>query len=135
MRGAFRLIVGVAVAALMPSGAYAETPKSGGTLTYAVTAEAPTYDCHATTTYAAIHTLAPHYSLLLKVDQDKYPSLRPDLAESWTVSSDGLTYTFKLRSNVVFHDGTPLTSKDVKATFDRIRNPPAGIISIRQALF
>ena len=119
----------------MPSGAHAETPKSGGTLTYAVTAEAPTYDCHATTTYAAIHTLAPHYSLLLKVDQDNYPELRPDLAESWTVSSDGLTYTFKLRSNVVFHDGTPLTSKDVKATFDRIRNPPAGIISIRQALF
>lgn len=135
MRGAFRLIASVAVAALMPSGAYAETPKSGGTLTYAVTAEAPTYDCHATTTYAAIHTLAPHYSLLLKVDQDKYPELRPDLAESWTVSSDGLTYTFKLRPNVVFHDGTPLTSKDVKATFDRIRNPPAGIISIRQALF
>jgi peptide/nickel transport system substrate-binding protein len=119
----------------MASGALAETPKRGGTLTYAVTAEAPTYDCHATTTYAAIHTLAPHYSLLLKVDQDNYPELKPDLAESWTVSSDGLTYTFKLRSNVVFHDGTPLTSKDVKATFDRIRNPPAGIISIRQALF
>lgn len=135
MRGAYWLIAGVAVAALIPSGAHAETPKSGGTLTYAVTAEAPTYDCHATTTYAAIHTLAPHYSLLLKVDQDNYPVLKPDLAESWTVSADGLTYTFKLRANVVFHDGTPLTSKDVKATFDRIRNPPAGIISIRQALF
>jgi peptide/nickel transport system substrate-binding protein len=135
VRGAFKVLTGVAAAVLMASGALAETPKRGGTLTYAVTAEAPTYDCHATTTYAAIHTLAPHYSLLLKVDQDNYPELKPDLAESWTVSSDGLTYTFKLRSNVVFHDGTPLTSKDVKATFDRIRNPPAGIISIRQALF
>jgi peptide/nickel transport system substrate-binding protein len=135
VRGAFKVLTGVAAAALMASGAHAETPKRGGTLTYAVTAEAPTYDCHATTTYAAIHTLAPHYSLLLKVDQDNYPELKPDLAESWTVSSDGLTYTFKLRANVVFHDGTPLTSKDVKATFDRIRNPPAGIISIRQALF
>jgi peptide/nickel transport system substrate-binding protein len=135
VRGAFKVLTGVAAAALMASGAHAETPKRGGTLTYAVTAEAPTYDCHATTTYAAIHTLAPHYSLLLKVDQDNYPELKPDLAESWTVSSDGLTYTFKLRANVVFHDGTPLTSKDVKATFDRIRNPTAGIISIRQALF
>ena len=75
MRGAFRLIAGVAVAALMPSGAQAETPKSGGTLTYAVTAEAPTYDCHATTTYAAIHTLAPHYSLLLKVDNRGFESM------------------------------------------------------------
>ena len=136
MRGALRLITGVAVAALiMPSGARAETPKSGGTLTYAVTAEAPTTDCHATTTYAAIHALAPHYSLLLKVDADNYPKLKPDVAESWSVSADGLTYIFKLRSNVIFHDGTPLTSKDVKATFDRLRNPPTGILSIRQALF
>ena len=128
-------MTGAAAAVLLPSGTLAQTPKSGGTLTYAVTAEAPTYDCHATTTYAAIHTLAPHYSLLLKVDQDNYPQLKPDLAESWNVSPDGLTYTFKLRSNVVFHDGTPLTSKDVKASFDRIRNPPEGIVSIRQALF
>jgi peptide/nickel transport system substrate-binding protein len=130
-----KLISAVAAAVLLSSGTLAQTPKSGGTLTYAVTAEAPTYDCHATTTYSAIHTLAPHYSLLLKVDQDNYPQLKPDLAESWKVSPDGLTYTFKLRSNVVFHDGTPLTSKDVKASFDRIRNPPEGIISIRQALF
>ena len=118
-----------------PSLAVAEAPKKGGTLTYAVTAEAPTTDCHATTTYAAIHVLAPHYSLLLRVDADNYPKLKPDVAESWSVSSDGLTYTFKVRPNVVFHDGSPLTSKDVKATFDRLRAPPAGIVSIRQALF
>ena len=135
MRNVLKLMTGAAIAVLLPSGTLAQTPKSGGTLTYAVTAEAPTYDCHATTTYAAIHTLAPHYSLLLKVDQDNYPHPKPDLAESWKVSPDGLTYTFKLRSNVAFHDGTPLTSKDVKASFDRIRNPPEGIVSIRQALF
>ena len=123
------------IAGLAPAAAVAETPKSGGTLTYAVTAEAPTYDCHATTTYAAVHVLAPHYSLLLKVDQDNYPKLKPDIAESWTISPDGLTYTFKIRQGVLFHDGTPLTSKDVKATLDRIRKPPAGIVSIRQALF
>src|SRR5262249_52122433 len=52
-----------------------------------------------------------------------------------SVSPDGLTYTFKIRAGVVFHDGTPLASKDVKATFDRIRNPPAGIVSIRKELF
>jgi peptide/nickel transport system substrate-binding protein len=69
------------------------------------------------------------------VDQDNYPKLKPDLAESWNVSADGLTYTFKIRSGVLFHDGTPLSSKDVKATFDRLRAPPKGVISIRQALF
>src|SRR5262245_2724744 len=118
-----------------PSLTVAEAPKKGGTLTYAVTAEAPTTDCHATTTYAAIHVLAPHYSLLLRVDADNYPKLKPDVAESWSVSPDGLTYTFKVRPNVVFHDGSALTAADVKATFDRLRAPPAGIISIRQALF
>src|SRR5438105_13403074 len=125
-----KLVVGL-VAGLLPGLAGAETPKSGGTLTFAVTAEAPSTDCHAITTYAAVHVLAPHYSLLLKVDPDNYPKLKPDIAESWSVSPDGLAYTFKVRQGVVFHDGSPLTSADVKATFDRIRNPPAGIVSIR----
>jgi peptide/nickel transport system substrate-binding protein len=135
MGNASKLFAATFVAGLAPAVALGETPKSGGTLTYAVTAEAPTYDCHATTTYAAVHVLAPHYSLLLKVDPENYPKLKPDVAESWTVSPDGLTYTFKVRPGVLFHDGTPLTSRDVKATFDRIRKPPAGIVSIRQALF
>jgi peptide/nickel transport system substrate-binding protein len=135
MRSMLKLFTAALAAAFLPAVAVADTPKSGGTLTYAVTAEPPSTDCHAITTYAAVHVLAPHYSVLLKVDQDNYPKLKPDAAESWTVSQDRLTYTFKIRPGIVFHDGTPLTSKDVKATFDRIRQPPGGIVSIRQALF
>jgi peptide/nickel transport system substrate-binding protein len=123
------------LAGTIAAPAAAQTPRTGGTLTYAVTAEAPTFDCHATTTYAAIHVLAPHYSLLVKIDQHNYPKVVPDLAESWTVSPDGRTYTFKLRSGVVFHDGAPLTSADVKASLDRIRKPPAGVVSVRKAAF
>ena len=82
-----------------------------------------------------MHVLAPHYALLLKVDQDNFPKLKPDIAESWSVSPDGRVYTFKVRSGVTFHDGTPLAARDVKATFDRLRNPPDGVISIRKALF
>jgi len=48
---------------------------------------------------------------------------RGRLAESWTISKDGLTYDFILRKNVVFHDGKPLTAEDVKFTFDSIKNP------------
>ena len=47
-----------------------------------------------------------------------WKEIAPGIAESWTVSDDGLTWNFKLRNDVMFHDGTPLTSADVKATYD-----------------
>jgi peptide/nickel transport system substrate-binding protein len=47
----------------------------------------------------------------------------PDLASSWDVSDDGLTWTFHLRRNVKWHDGRPFTAEDVKFTFDSILNP------------
>jgi len=53
---------------------------------------------------------------------DDYQPL-PDLAESWTVSPDGLAYTFKLRKDVKFHDGTPFTAEDVKFTWELYSHP------------
>ncbi len=49
-------------------------------------------------------------------------STMPDLAESWEVSEDGLTFTFHLRDDVVWHDGEPFTAEDVKFTWDLILN-------------
>lgn len=49
----------------------------------------------------------------------------PDLADSFQVSGDGMTYTFKLRQNVKWHDGTAFTAKDVTYSFGRALNPPA----------
>ena len=98
-------------------------------------AEPPNYDCHGSTTFALVHPIAPHYSLLVKFDGKEYPKVIPDLAESWTVAPDGMTYTFKLRSGVKFHDGSPLTSADVKASYDRIISPPEGVVSIRKAYY
>ena len=46
-----------------------------------------------------------------------------------------MTYTFKLHPGVKFHDGATLTSADVKATYDRLRNPPQGVVSTRKATF
>ena len=46
-------------------------------------------------------------------------ALAPELAESWQVASDGMSCTFKLRKDATFHDGTPVTAKDVKWSFDR----------------
>jgi ABC-type transport system substrate-binding protein len=57
------------------------------------------------------------------VQFDEHLGLIPDLAESWEVSPDGLTYTFKLRQGLTFHNGDPLTSADIKYTFDRTTDP------------
>ncbi len=48
-----------------------------------------------------------------------YTTVEPELAESWTVADDGLSVTFKLREDATFHDGTPVTAKDVKWSYDR----------------
>src|SRR5262244_2232226 len=45
----------------------------------------------------------------------------PSLAESWRESTDGLTYEFKLRPGVKFHNGDPITTEDVKFSFERYR--------------
>jgi len=126
----------LSVAALATAGAIAaEAPKTGGVLRFAVSAEPPNYDCHANTSFAFIHPVRPHYSTLLKFDTAKYPAIKGDLAESWTVSKDGLTYTFGLRKDVKFHDGSALSSEDIKATYERLRDPPPGVRSVRQASY
>jgi peptide/nickel transport system substrate-binding protein len=128
-------VAGLAALSMGSGLAAAQTPKKGGVLNFAVVAEPPNYDCHGSTTFALVHPIAPHYSLLVKFDGKDYPKVIPDLAESWTVAPDGMTYTFKIRSGVKFHDGSPLTSEDIKATYDRIINPPEGVVSIRKAYY
>src|SRR5262249_38694580 len=122
------LLVGAAAAT-------AEVPKRWGVPNFAVVAEPPNYDCHGSTTFALIHPIAPHYSLLVKFDGKDYPKVVGDLAQSWSVAPDGMSYTFKLKSGVKFHDGSPLTSADIKASYDRIINPPQGVVSIRKSYY
>ncbi len=116
----------------LPARAGDEQPKHGGTLDFAVTVEPKDYDCDDNTSFAFLHPIAPHYSTLLKFDAANYPQITGDVAQSWTVSPDGRTYSFRLRPNVLFHDGSKLTSVDIKASYDRIIHPPAGLVSARQ---
>lgn len=53
----------------------------------------------------------------------------PGVATEWSISEDGLTWTFKIREDIVFHDGTPLDAEAVKFTFDRIINPETNAVS------
>jgi peptide/nickel transport system substrate-binding protein len=122
------------LAAATAGPAAAQTPRAGGELIFVVPAEPPSYDAHRETTFALLHPAAPHYSTLLRTDPADRTGTKivGDLAESWTVSRDGKTYTVKLRPGVKFHDGSELTSKDVKASYDKIINPPAGVASARK---
>jgi peptide/nickel transport system substrate-binding protein len=133
-----RAIAAVAVAGALiipqPSGAEL-TPRRGGTLEFASTVEPGNYDCHGNTSFAFLHPVAPHYSTLLKFNTANYPEITGDLAESWDVSPDRQSYSFKLRRNVLFHDGSRLTSADIKASYQRIIHPPPSIISSRQVDF
>ncbi len=130
-----RTVLLAAVLTFGAAGAGAQAPKAGGLLKFAVGAEPPNYDCHAQSSFAFIHPVRPHYNTLLKFDTPKYPAIKGDLAESWTVAKDGLTYTFKLRKGVKFHDGSNFTSEDIKATYERIRKPPAGVRSLREEAY
>jgi peptide/nickel transport system substrate-binding protein len=127
------LLATIMACALTPASA--ETPKRGGTLNFAVVAETSSYDCHASQTFALLHPISPFYSLLVKWDATENSQIIGDLAKTWTVAPDGLTYTFKLHDDIKFHNGTPLTSADIKASFDRIAHPPEGVVSVRKERF
>ncbi len=120
---------------LSPTPSPAQQPRSGGTLNFVVSAEPPSFDAHRETTFALLHPTRPHYNLLVKFDTQNYPKIVPDLAESWTVSPDGLTYTFHIRRGVRFHDGSILTARDIKASFDKIIFPKGDVVSARQAIY
>ncbi|MBI3998568.1 MAG: ABC transporter substrate-binding protein [Armatimonadetes bacterium] len=128
-------LVGILVIGLLASPIPAQAPKPGGTLTYVVSAEPPSFDAHRETTFAMLHPIRPHYNLLVKFDMPNYPKVVGDLAENWTISQDGLTYTFRMRRGVQFHDGSPLTSRDVKASYDKIIFPKGDVVSVRQATY
>jgi peptide/nickel transport system substrate-binding protein len=128
--------VTLALAALGPAVAQ-EQPRAGGELIFVVAAEPPSFDGHREETFAMLHPTGPHYSTLMRVDPTDRTGTKfiGDIAESWTISPDKRTYTFKIRRGVKFHDGALLTSADVKASYDHIIFPPAGVASSRQAAY
>jgi peptide/nickel transport system substrate-binding protein len=132
-----RLVHALAVAALLVLPVQVQAQKSGGELIFPVPSEPPSYDGHREETFGLIHPVAPFYNTLIRVDpNDKGGTTpHPSLASSWTVSADGKTYTFKLVRGVKFHDGSDMTSRDVKASYDKIIFPPEGVGSSRKGQY
>lgn len=104
-------------------------PTKGGTIRTAYGITVPHYDFHQ----GGGGPLVMAFDNLVSLNfTDGFQTIVPELAESWEVSPDGKVYTFKTRTGITFHDGTPFSAEDVVATFKRIINPPAGIASVQQ---
>jgi len=102
-----------------PGGQSGGTPKKGGTLILARQGEVTNLDPHKVPAFTSARVFELVYSYLMRLDENL--GVQPDLAASMpTTSTEGKTVTIKLRTGVKFHNGDPLTSADVKYTFDRI---------------
>ena len=102
---------------VLPLDAFAQ---QGGrrVLVIAATQDIPNFDPHIATGYSASFLLRNVYDALVRVEGSP-PKPVPELAQSWTVSGDGKTYTFKLNPAARFHNGKPLTADDVVYSFKR----------------
>ncbi|MBI1846683.1 MAG: ABC transporter substrate-binding protein [Candidatus Rokubacteria bacterium] len=129
---ALTLLIGALVVAVPGGAQVSETPRRGGVLLAVLGADPPSLDPHQEQTFATLQPVAPLYSTLLQIDPGSYPNVIGDAASEWTIASDGLSYTFKIRQGIRFHDGSPLTAADVKTTCDKIVFPPDGVRSIRK---
>jgi len=120
-----RLMLGVmavvAIAGMLGAAATADAQKRGGTLRVSYGNEIANLDFHTAPGYEMMWVAMNVGRGLVNITPDgKFVG---DLAESWQVSSDALNYTFKLRKNVLFHDGTPADAAAVKFSIDRLKDP------------
>ncbi|RBY84120.1 ABC transporter substrate-binding protein [Blastococcus sp. TF02A-30] len=90
-----------------------------GTLIAAVSAQPDQFDPHVTTAYPSFQVLENVYDTLVVPNAEDL-TFEPSLAESWETSEDGLTWTFALRDDVTFHDGSEFDSADVVYSYNRI---------------
>jgi len=109
----------VLVALSLVTGASAAPPKDA--LVIGLLAEPVTMDPPQITDLNSTRVIKRMFEGLTAQELGTY-KIVPGLAQSWDISKDGLTYTFKLRPNVKFHDGTPLTAEAVRFCFERQMN-------------
>ena len=119
-RGACKALATIAMSlciAAIPQQVQAQ--KNSATLVFGQEAPPPTLDPYFTSSIA-MRNVSMHIFEQL-VTRGETNGVIPELAESWQISPDGLTYTFKIRKGVKFHNGKELTSADVKASFERYK--------------
>jgi peptide/nickel transport system substrate-binding protein len=133
------LLLLCAIGAAAPSFAQ-EEPKHGGTLNYMIPADAPpSLDGHRESTYATVHSVAPFYSVLIRVNPENPADTTDLVCDLCTAipqpTDDGKTYAFKIRQDVKFHDGSQLTAADIAASYNKIIFPANGQLSARSSSY
>lgn len=103
------------------SGSVSAAPVRGGSLTFAADTEPVSFDIHVSSQDITGAILRNVFDSLIA--EDSSGRFHPWLAESWEVAPDLKSYTFRLRKDVKFHDGTPFDAEAVKVNFDRIADP------------
>ncbi|MBM4439530.1 MAG: ABC transporter substrate-binding protein [Candidatus Rokubacteria bacterium] len=114
-----------ALAAATLAALPAEAQKRGGILQSLVTEDPPGFSIHESATVSTVWPMSPCYNNLVYYDpaksQETADSIIGDLAEKWSWQDNHRNLVFFLRKDVKWHDGQPFTSRDVKYTYDVVR--------------
>ena len=107
-------------------------PKRGGTVRFATRSDARGLDPHRNILYYVSSPLAATTNGLL--DFDANMNIKPGIAESWDISKDLKTYTFKLRKGAEYHNGQTIDAQSIKWNLERIKDPKIGHAFTRSAI-
>ncbi len=109
---------------LVATSVSAAAPQRGGTLRVGLNSDPPNLDPHQSTAAVDRQVFQNLYDKLVDINQNL--EIVPMLATSWQITDGGRTYTFKLRQDVIFHDGTPFNADAVKVNFERMLDKTFG---------
>ncbi len=135
--GVAALLVALALAgpAAVAQTPLTQTPKKGGVLTSVLIEDPPGLLIHESATVSNVWPMSPCYSNLVYFNPAKalesVDTVIPELAEKWSWQDNYRNLVFFLRKNVKWHDGKPFTSRDVKYTFDVVREAPDAPAKLR----
>src|SRR5262245_66290276 len=101
-----------------------EQPRRGGVLRVAIAGDPPSLDMHQEQTFMVTIPMSTVYNTLVMFDPHHYPQIIGDLAQGWTVSNAGMTWTFTLHQGVKFHDATDWTAPTFKASWQKMSFQP-----------
>ena len=112
-----------AVARTAPTPLPSGPPQAGGLIRMAAYADTKDWDPLGSASTSSVISYSQLYNQLVQFDTTDTNEVVPDLVENWSLNDDGTIYTFRIRDDVTWHDGTPFTIDDVNYTFLRYGNP------------